>query len=172
MSIYLTLCAFSSLCVRLPMMLLRLCHSLTRQLICYQIGLKISLLLQTWLTSAGNMGCTQNVLTISLPLHLLHNMAPYIQLLLFQVYNFSPQSLFSFLSELLLNKQLGYFQSWVYPLSHELIFYSIRNPLVSGFYRLLSVAMKIAKKIKYYRVIFLLVKSGWINFIVSHIKYF
>nr|CBN81784.1 DNA-dependent protein kinase catalytic subunit [Dicentrarchus labrax] len=60
-------------------------------------------------------------------------------------------NLVDFCSELLLNKHVGYFQSWVYPLSHELILHSIRNPLVSGFYKLLSVNMKIAKRIKYYQ---------------------
>ncbi|KAK5898290.1 hypothetical protein CgunFtcFv8_015721 [Champsocephalus gunnari] len=39
----------------------------------------------------------------------------------------------------------------MYPLSHELILHSIRNPLVSGFYKLLSVTMKIGKRIKYYQ---------------------
>jgi len=64
-------------------------------------------------------------------------------------------TLFSyFCSELLLTKHLDYFQSWMYPLSHELILHSIRNPLVSGFYKLLSVTMNIAKRIKYYQVIF------------------
>ncbi|XP_028288750.1 DNA-dependent protein kinase catalytic subunit isoform X2 [Parambassis ranga] len=60
-------------------------------------------------------------------------------------------NLVDFCSELLLNKHVEYFQSWMYPLSHELILHSIRNPLVSGFYKLLSVTMKIAKKIKYYQ---------------------
>lgn len=60
-----------------------------------------------------------------------------------------------FHSELLLNKHMEYFHSWMYPLSHELILHSIRNPLVSGFYKLLSVTMKIAKRIKYYQVGFL-----------------
>ncbi|XP_037613149.1 DNA-dependent protein kinase catalytic subunit isoform X1 [Sebastes umbrosus] len=60
-------------------------------------------------------------------------------------------NLVDFCSELLLNKHVEYFQSWMYPLSHELILHSIRNPLVSGFYKLLSVTMKIAKRIKYYQ---------------------
>ncbi|KAM9337515.1 DNA-dependent protein kinase catalytic subunit [Symphorus nematophorus] len=60
-------------------------------------------------------------------------------------------NLVEFCSELLLNKHVEYFQSWVYPLSHELILHSIRNPLVSGFYKLLSVTMKTAKRIKYYQ---------------------
>lgn len=74
---------------------------------------------------------------------------------------------FSFLllcSELLLNTHVEYFQSWMYPLSHELILHSIRNPLVSGFYKLLSVGMKIAKRIKYYQVIFPLFNFFKINF--------
>ncbi|XP_019130385.2 DNA-dependent protein kinase catalytic subunit isoform X1 [Larimichthys crocea] len=60
-------------------------------------------------------------------------------------------NLVDFCSELLLKKHVEYFQSWVYPLSHELILHSIRNPLVSGFYKLLSVTMKVAKRIKYYQ---------------------
>ncbi|XP_068566169.1 DNA-dependent protein kinase catalytic subunit [Cebidichthys violaceus] len=60
-------------------------------------------------------------------------------------------NLVDFCSELLLTKHLEYFQSWMYPLSHELILHSIRNPLVSGFYKLLSVTMNIAKRIKYYQ---------------------
>ncbi|KAM7370115.1 hypothetical protein PAMP_011395 [Pampus punctatissimus] len=61
-------------------------------------------------------------------------------------------NLVDFCSELLLNKHVEYFHSWMYPLSHELILHSIRNPLVSGFYKLLFVTMKIAKRIKYYQV--------------------
>ncbi|KAK2858626.1 hypothetical protein Q5P01_003246 [Channa striata] len=60
-------------------------------------------------------------------------------------------NLVDFCSELLLTKHVEYFQSWMYPLSHELILHSIRNPLVSGFYKLLSVTMKIAKRIKFYK---------------------
>ncbi|XP_049420989.1 DNA-dependent protein kinase catalytic subunit isoform X2 [Epinephelus fuscoguttatus] len=60
-------------------------------------------------------------------------------------------NLVDFCSELLLKKHVEYFQSWMYPLSHDLILHSIRNPLVSGFYKLLSVTMKIAKRIKYYQ---------------------
>ncbi|XP_029955282.1 DNA-dependent protein kinase catalytic subunit [Salarias fasciatus] len=60
-------------------------------------------------------------------------------------------NLVDFCSELLLKKHMEYFQAWMYPLSHELILHSIRNPLVSGFYKLLSVTMKIAKRTKYYQ---------------------
>ncbi|KAJ0023075.1 hypothetical protein NQD34_015209 [Periophthalmus magnuspinnatus] len=61
-------------------------------------------------------------------------------------------NLVDFCSELLLTKHVEYFESWTFPLSHELVLHSIRNPLVSGFYRLLSVSMKISKRTKYYQV--------------------
>ncbi|KAJ8280685.1 hypothetical protein GJAV_G00057750 [Gymnothorax javanicus] len=54
-------------------------------------------------------------------------------------------------SELLLQKHVGYLEQWVRPLSHKLILQSTRFPLVSGFYKMLSVTMKIAKKIKYFK---------------------
>uniref|UniRef100_UPI0037E8F3E7 DNA-dependent protein kinase catalytic subunit n=1 Tax=Semicossyphus pulcher TaxID=241346 RepID=UPI0037E8F3E7 len=60
-------------------------------------------------------------------------------------------NLVDFCSQLLLNNHVEYFQSWVFPLSHELILHSIRNPLVSGFYKLLSVTMRISKRIKFYQ---------------------
>ncbi|XP_040921929.1 DNA-dependent protein kinase catalytic subunit [Toxotes jaculatrix] len=60
-------------------------------------------------------------------------------------------NLVDFCSELLLTKHVEYFQSWVYDFSRELILHSIRNPLVSGFYKLLSVTMKTAKRIKYFQ---------------------
>ncbi|KAM9553657.1 DNA-dependent protein kinase catalytic subunit [Salvelinus alpinus] len=60
-------------------------------------------------------------------------------------------NLVDFCSELLLKKRLEYFGQWVYPLSHELILQSIRAPLVSGFYKLLSVSMEVAKRIKYFQ---------------------
>ncbi|XP_029935630.1 DNA-dependent protein kinase catalytic subunit isoform X2 [Myripristis murdjan] len=60
-------------------------------------------------------------------------------------------NLVDFCSELLLNKHMEYFQPWIFPLSHELILHSIRNPLVSGFYKLLAVSMKIANRIQYFQ---------------------
>uniref|UniRef100_A0A8L0DT02 DNA-dependent protein kinase catalytic subunit n=1 Tax=Oncorhynchus mykiss TaxID=8022 RepID=A0A8L0DT02_ONCMY len=60
-------------------------------------------------------------------------------------------NLVDFCSELLMKKRLDYFGQWVYPLSHELILQSIRAPLVSGFYKLLSVSMEVAKRIKYFQ---------------------
>ncbi|XP_060788690.1 DNA-dependent protein kinase catalytic subunit-like isoform X1 [Neoarius graeffei] len=60
-------------------------------------------------------------------------------------------NLVDFCSALLPSKNPEYFTQWVYPLCHELILQSIRFPLVSGFYKLLSLSMLIAKKIKYFQ---------------------
>ncbi|CAL8293471.1 unnamed protein product [Lota lota] len=60
-------------------------------------------------------------------------------------------NLVDFCSELLLSTHVEYFEPWVYPLSHQLILHSIRNPLVSGFYRLLAVSMKVSQRIQYYQ---------------------
>lgn len=56
-------------------------------------------------------------------------------------------------SELLPSRNPEYFSQWMYPLCHELILQSIRFPLVSGFYKLLSLSMGIAKKAHYFEVI-------------------
>ncbi|XP_036376580.1 DNA-dependent protein kinase catalytic subunit isoform X1 [Megalops cyprinoides] len=60
-------------------------------------------------------------------------------------------NLVEFSSELLLQRRMDYFEQWVYPFSYELILQSTRFPLVSGFYKMLSVSMKIAKRIKYFQ---------------------
>ncbi|XP_029105413.1 DNA-dependent protein kinase catalytic subunit-like [Scleropages formosus] len=60
-------------------------------------------------------------------------------------------NLVEFSSELLLQSNAAYFEPWVYSLGQELILRSSRCPLVSGFYKLLSVTMKIAKKFKYFQ---------------------
>ncbi|XP_060730052.1 DNA-dependent protein kinase catalytic subunit isoform X1 [Tachysurus vachellii] len=60
-------------------------------------------------------------------------------------------NLVDFCSALLPSKNPEYFAQWVYPLCHELILQSIRFPLVSGFYKLLSLCMVIAKNIKYFQ---------------------
>ncbi|KAL4648766.1 DNA-dependent protein kinase catalytic subunit isoform X1 [Arapaima gigas] len=60
-------------------------------------------------------------------------------------------NLVEFCSELLLQTNTAYFEQWVYSLGQELILRSSRCPLVSGFYKLLSVTMKMAKKIKYFQ---------------------
>ncbi|XP_026875191.2 DNA-dependent protein kinase catalytic subunit [Electrophorus electricus] len=60
-------------------------------------------------------------------------------------------NLVDFCSELLPSKNPEYIAQWMYPLCHELILRSIRFPLVSGFYKLLSLSMAIAKKISYFQ---------------------
>uniref|UniRef100_A0A8C3LMS1 DNA-dependent protein kinase catalytic subunit n=1 Tax=Chrysolophus pictus TaxID=9089 RepID=A0A8C3LMS1_CHRPC len=59
-------------------------------------------------------------------------------------------NLVEFCRDILPDKHVEYFQPWVYSLGYELIVHSTRLPLISGFYKLLSVTMKIAKKIKYF----------------------
>ncbi|XP_068093458.1 DNA-dependent protein kinase catalytic subunit isoform X2 [Hyperolius riggenbachi] len=59
-------------------------------------------------------------------------------------------NLVEFCSEIIPNKHIEYFEPWVYVFGYELILHSTRLPLISGFYRLLSVAMKNAKKLKYF----------------------
>ncbi|XP_075350728.1 DNA-dependent protein kinase catalytic subunit isoform X2 [Mycteria americana] len=59
-------------------------------------------------------------------------------------------NLVEFCREILPEKHVEYFNPWVYSFGYELIIHSTRLPLISGFYKLLSVTMKIAKKIKYF----------------------
>uniref|UniRef100_A0A8C0EK33 DNA-dependent protein kinase catalytic subunit n=1 Tax=Bubo bubo TaxID=30461 RepID=A0A8C0EK33_BUBBB len=59
-------------------------------------------------------------------------------------------NLVEFCREVLPEKHVEYFNPWVYSFGYELIIHSTRLPLISGFYKLLSVTMKIAKKIKYF----------------------
>ncbi|XP_038665232.1 DNA-dependent protein kinase catalytic subunit isoform X1 [Scyliorhinus canicula] len=59
-------------------------------------------------------------------------------------------NLVEFCGELLLEKHTDFFEQWVYRFGHELILRSTQFPLVSGFYKLLSVTMKIAQKINYF----------------------
>ncbi|NP_989989.4 DNA-dependent protein kinase catalytic subunit [Gallus gallus] len=59
-------------------------------------------------------------------------------------------NLVEFCRDILPDKHVEYFQPWVYSFGYELIIHSTRLPLISGFYKLLSVTMKIAKKIKYF----------------------
>ncbi|KAL1271164.1 hypothetical protein QQF64_030180, partial [Cirrhinus molitorella] len=60
-------------------------------------------------------------------------------------------NLVDFCSQLLPSRNPEYFSQWMHPLCHELILQSIRFPLVSGFYKLLSLSMGIAKKIHYFQ---------------------
>ncbi|KAM4865347.1 DNA-dependent protein kinase catalytic subunit [Thomomys bottae] len=59
-------------------------------------------------------------------------------------------NLVEFCREILPEKQVRYFQPWVYSFAYELISQSTRLPLISGFYKLLSIVVRNAKKIKYF----------------------
>ncbi|XP_060099810.1 DNA-dependent protein kinase catalytic subunit [Heteronotia binoei] len=59
-------------------------------------------------------------------------------------------NLVEFCREILPEKHVEYFEPWVYSFGYELIIQSTQSPFISGFYKLLSIAMKIAKKIKYF----------------------
>ncbi|XP_048363545.1 DNA-dependent protein kinase catalytic subunit isoform X2 [Sphaerodactylus townsendi] len=59
-------------------------------------------------------------------------------------------NLVEFCRVILPEKHIEYFEPWVYSFGYELIIQSTRSPFISGFYKLLSIAMKIAKKIKYF----------------------
>ncbi|PKU35877.1 hypothetical protein llap_13819 [Limosa lapponica baueri] len=59
-------------------------------------------------------------------------------------------NLVEFCREILPEKHVEHFSPWVYSFGYELVIHSTRLPLISGFYKLLSVTMKIAKKIKYF----------------------
>ncbi|KAM4028882.1 DNA-dependent protein kinase catalytic subunit [Anomaloglossus baeobatrachus] len=59
-------------------------------------------------------------------------------------------NLVDFCSEIIPNKKLEFFEPWVYVFGYELVLKSTRLPLISGFYRLLSIVMKNAKKVKYF----------------------
>uniref|UniRef100_A0A452TWI8 DNA-dependent protein kinase catalytic subunit n=1 Tax=Ursus maritimus TaxID=29073 RepID=A0A452TWI8_URSMA len=58
--------------------------------------------------------------------------------------------LICFYREILPEKHVEFFEPWVHSFAYELILQSTRLPLISGFYKLLSVAMRNAKKIKYF----------------------
>ncbi|KAM6216536.1 DNA-dependent protein kinase catalytic subunit isoform 2-T2 [Rhynchocyon petersi] len=60
-------------------------------------------------------------------------------------------NLVEFCREILPEKNLEFFEPWVYSFAYELIFQSTQLPLISGFYKLLSVVVTNAKKIKYFR---------------------
>ncbi|KAM6458275.1 DNA-dependent protein kinase catalytic subunit isoform 2-T2 [Liasis olivaceus] len=59
-------------------------------------------------------------------------------------------NLVEFCREILSEKHIKYFEPWIYSFGYELIIQATRLPLISGFYKLLSIAMKIAKKTKYF----------------------
>ncbi|XP_006204718.2 DNA-dependent protein kinase catalytic subunit isoform X2 [Vicugna pacos] len=59
-------------------------------------------------------------------------------------------NLVEFCREILPEKHVEFFGPWVCSFTHELILQSTRLPLISGFYKLLSIAVRNAKKIKYF----------------------
>ncbi|XP_053571003.1 LOW QUALITY PROTEIN: DNA-dependent protein kinase catalytic subunit [Bombina bombina] len=59
-------------------------------------------------------------------------------------------NLVDFCSEILPNKHLEYFEPWVYVFGYEIVLQSTRLPLISGFYKLLSIVMKNANKLRYF----------------------
>ncbi|KAH0617728.1 hypothetical protein JD844_016251 [Phrynosoma platyrhinos] len=61
-------------------------------------------------------------------------------------------NLVEFCKEILPVKHVEYFGPWMYSFSYELIIQSTRLPFISGFYKLLAIAVKIAKKTKYFEV--------------------
>ncbi|XP_039189656.1 DNA-dependent protein kinase catalytic subunit isoform X1 [Crotalus tigris] len=59
-------------------------------------------------------------------------------------------NLVEFCREILPDKHIKYFEPWIYSFGYELIIQATHSPFISGFYKLLSIAMKIAKKTKYF----------------------
>ncbi|XP_021104653.1 DNA-dependent protein kinase catalytic subunit isoform X3 [Heterocephalus glaber] len=60
-------------------------------------------------------------------------------------------NLVEFCREILPEKQVKFFEPWVYSFSYELILQSTRLPLISGFYKLLAIGVRNAKKMKYFK---------------------
>ncbi|XP_066122188.1 DNA-dependent protein kinase catalytic subunit isoform X1 [Saccopteryx bilineata] len=59
-------------------------------------------------------------------------------------------NLVEFCREILPEKHVDFFEPWMYSFAYELILQCTRLPLISGFYKLLSIAVGNAKKIKYF----------------------
>uniref|UniRef100_A0A8C5JY83 DNA-dependent protein kinase catalytic subunit n=1 Tax=Jaculus jaculus TaxID=51337 RepID=A0A8C5JY83_JACJA len=59
-------------------------------------------------------------------------------------------NLVEFCREILPKKQVRLFEPWLYLFAYKLILQSTRQPLISGFYKLLTVAVTNAKKMKYF----------------------
>ncbi|GFO12449.1 DNA-dependent protein kinase catalytic subunit, partial [Plakobranchus ocellatus] len=60
-------------------------------------------------------------------------------------------NLVDFCKDLLVTSQWRYFHIWVFTFTHALITLSTRHPLVSGFYKLMSVTMTVANKLDYFQ---------------------
>uniref|UniRef100_A0A8D1F779 DNA-dependent protein kinase catalytic subunit n=1 Tax=Sus scrofa TaxID=9823 RepID=A0A8D1F779_PIG len=59
-------------------------------------------------------------------------------------------NLVEFCRDILPETHIEFFEPWLHPFAYEIILQSTRSPLISGFYKLLSVAVRNAKKIKYF----------------------
>uniref|UniRef100_F6W6L3 DNA-dependent protein kinase catalytic subunit n=1 Tax=Monodelphis domestica TaxID=13616 RepID=F6W6L3_MONDO len=59
-------------------------------------------------------------------------------------------NLVEFCREILPEKHIQYFEPWIYSFGYELILQSTRLPLISGFYKLLAIAIRNAKKLRYF----------------------
>ena len=59
-------------------------------------------------------------------------------------------NLVEFTRELLTNKHLKLFEKWFYKFSKEIIVLSSKYPLISGFYKLVTLCMRISIKIGYF----------------------
>ncbi|XP_045147611.1 DNA-dependent protein kinase catalytic subunit [Echinops telfairi] len=59
-------------------------------------------------------------------------------------------NLVEFCREILPEKHVDFFKPWVYSFAYVLILQSTQLPLISGFYKLLSVVVRNAKKMKYF----------------------
>ena len=60
-------------------------------------------------------------------------------------------NLVDFCKDLLTMKHVEKFECWVFPFTHKLIYFSTDNPLASGFYKLLTVSMKVASRLNYFQ---------------------
>ncbi|XP_004680100.1 PREDICTED: DNA-dependent protein kinase catalytic subunit [Condylura cristata] len=60
-------------------------------------------------------------------------------------------NLVEFCREILPEKHVEFFEPWVYSFTYDIILQATRLPLISGFYKLLSVAVRNAKKVKYFK---------------------
>ncbi|XP_035828316.1 DNA-dependent protein kinase catalytic subunit [Aplysia californica] len=60
-------------------------------------------------------------------------------------------NLVDFCKDVLVTSHWNLFEDWVYTFAHTLVVMSTRHPLVSGFYRLLSVTMTLADKLSYFK---------------------
>ncbi|XP_028413162.1 DNA-dependent protein kinase catalytic subunit-like [Dendronephthya gigantea] len=60
-------------------------------------------------------------------------------------------NLVEFSRKILLKTKTKWFENWIYTFGKELVVLSARFPLVSGFYKLLDIVMKISRKLDYFK---------------------